>query len=178
MIRETIIRPARKDDAGDIGRIHVASWRAVYQEILPPSFLVQMQAEQIARTVRPYLTAPWNVYLVAESEQGVVGYAAAGPARDRDPVYQAEIHELYLLPEVQRQGLGRELLAQAARMLYQSGYVALQTWALTRNPNRRFYEKCGGLFLRNKPIVFAGRTLQAAGYGWIDITLAMDSPAS
>ena len=178
MIRETHIRPARRDDARDIGRIHVASWRTVYASILPPDFLAQMRSDQVARAVRQYLTAPWNVYLVAEREQGTVGYVAAGPARDRDPIYQAELYELYLLPEVQRQGLGRELLTRTAGLLYQSGYVTLQTWALSRNPNRRFYEKCGGLLLRTRPISFAGVTLQAVAYGWIDITMAMASRSS
>ena len=88
---------------------------------------------------------------------------------------QAELYELYLLPEVQRRGLGRELLTRAAGLLYQSGYVTLQTWALSRNPNRRFYEKCGGLLLRTRPLSFAGLTLQAVAYGWIDITMAMAS---
>jgi hypothetical protein len=45
-------------------------------------------------------------------------------------------------------------------------------WVLASNPNHRFYEKTGGLYLGAKSITFAGKKLQAAAYGWIDISLA------
>ncbi len=117
--------------------------------------------------------APQTLFLLVESKQGVVGYISAGPERLQDPVYGAEIYELYLLPQAQRQGLGRQLLANMAQQLHQMGFYTMLVWVLAQNPNRRFYEKCGGIYLRSKSIAFAGQSLRADAYGWIDITLAI-----
>jgi len=173
MIRETIIRPAHQRDAEVIGRIYVESWRAAYQDILPQGYLAGLRTEEAAHSIRRALMEPQTLFLLVESKQGAVGYICAGPERRQDPVYGAEIYEFYLLPQVQRQGLGRQLLAHMAQQLHQAGFYTLLVWVLAHNPNRRFYEKCGGIYLRSKSISFAGQSLRADAYGWIDITLAM-----
>lgn len=175
MISETFIRPARLGDAEAIGRIYVESWRATYQGILPQNYLDGLRVEKVARSVHQAIMDPRTLYLMAEGQQGALGYISAGPERGQDPIYRAELYELYLLPKVQRQGLGRRLLTNMARQLHQALFYTLLVWVLARNPNRCFYEKCGGIYLRTKPIVHAGQTLQANAYGWIDITLAIEA---
>jgi GNAT superfamily N-acetyltransferase len=171
MIRDTIIRPARLGDAETIGHIYVQSWRAAYQDIFPSSYLDGLRPESVAHAIRRTLMDTQTLCMIAESEQGPAGYISAGPERGDDKVYGAELYELYILPEVQRQGIGRQLLASMAQRLYQARYYTLMVWVLARNPNHRFYEKCGGIYLRSKSIVHAGQALTADAYGWIDITL-------
>ena len=178
MIRDTLIRPAEHRDAWDIGRIYVESWRHAYQGILPKEYLDGLQPDQTALSVQRGLRSHQMHCLVAESEQGVLGYASAGPARGNDPVYSAELYELYLLPDAQHQGLGRQLLSKTARQLFQAHHYTLIVWVLTRNLNRHFYEKCNGLYLHTRPITFAGSALQADAYGWIDITLAVQDESA
>jgi GNAT superfamily N-acetyltransferase len=173
MIRETTIRPARNDDSEAIGQIQVRSWQTTYQRIIPASYLATMDPDQVAQTVRLALMDRRMLYLIAESGPLPLGYIAAGPSRTPDPIYPAELYELYLLPEIQRRGLGTQLLADMARRLYERHLYSLKVWVLSRNPNRRFYEKRGGIYLGSKPIYFAGRNLRADSYGWIDITLAV-----
>jgi GNAT superfamily N-acetyltransferase len=173
MIRHVTIRSALQSDAHAIARIYVDSWRAAYKAILPGDYLSRLSMDQTVHAVRRNLMDPQTLYLIAEGDQGAVGYISAGPERGQDPVYTAEIYELYLLPDNQRQGFGRELLAHAARRLYQAGFFTLLVWVLARNPNRRFYEKCGGIYLRTQSIIHAGRRLQVNAYGWIDITMAI-----
>ena len=173
MIRHMTIRPALLSDAHAIAHIYVESWRAAYQGILPQPYLAGLSIEQTVGSVRRSLTDSLTTYLIAEGDSGVVGYISAGPERGQDPIYAAEIYELYLLPDMQRQGLGKELLAHMAGRLYRAGFYTLLAWVLTRNPNRRFYEKCGGIYLRTRSILHADQRLQADAYGWIDITLAM-----
>jgi GNAT superfamily N-acetyltransferase len=173
MIRETTIRPARLGDSEAIGQIQVRSWQAAYQGILPASYLAGMGPDQVAQTVRLALMDHRMLYLIAESGHLPVGYIAAGPSRKPDPIYPAELYELYLLPEMLRRGIGTQLLADTARRLYDKQLYSLKVWVLSRNPNRGFYEKRGGIYLGSKPIFFAGRKLQADCYGWIDITLAV-----
>ena len=173
MIGSTHIRPAKQSDADAMGHIYVESWRKAYQGILPRSYLAGLRADKAAHAVHRALMDPLTLCLMAEGRQGALGYISAGPERGRDPIYGSELYELYLLPEAQRQGLGRRLLAHMAQRLHDAHFYTLLVWVLARNPNRRFYEKCGGMYLRTKSIIHAGQTLQANAYGWIDITLAM-----
>lgn len=173
MIREISIRPARPSDAGAIGRIYVESWRDAYQGILDQEYLDRLNVSEIVRSVRRFLSGAQTLYLIAEDERGAVGYISAGPERGNDPVYRSEIYEFYLLPGAQRQGLGRAMLACMARQLHEIHFYTLLVWVLSRNPNRRFYEKCGAIYLRSQTIVHAGRNLQVIAYSWVDITMAM-----
>ena len=122
---------------------------------------------------------PTNIYLVAEAQHGApIGYICGGPARSGNPMYQSEIYELYITPGFQRRGTGRRLLSALAYNLYHRDYYSLIVWVLASNPNHRFYEKTGGLYLGARTISFAGKRLQAAAYGWIDITLALFDDAA
>lgn len=173
MTRDIQIRPARLSDAEALGRIYVESWREAYESILPQSYLDGLNCEKVSHAIRRNLVDIYSRCLIAASGQIPLGYILGGARRGDDPVYSAEIYELYLAPAVQRQGIGRQLLAQMATKLHQAGFHTLLAWVLSRNPNRFFYAKCGGIYQRTKSIVHAGQILKAEAYGWIDITLAM-----
>ena len=173
MINETLIRRAHPGDAGVIAGIHVDSWRAVYRGILPRSFLSNLNYGRIEKSVLKGLLDPEMIYLIAEEQDGMAaGYICGGPERSNSPIYQGEVYELYVAPGYQRHGFGRRLLSVLAYHLYQRKFYSLMVWVLTSNPNHRFYEKSGGLYLGAKTIAFAGKRLQIAAYGWLDITLA------
>lgn len=173
MLQDSLIRAAHCGDAEDMARVHVDTWQWVYQGLLPSAYLQSLSSEKIAREAQESLLDPQTCCLVAEGREGVIGYVCGGPERSGDPVYGGEIYELYLLPVHHRQGVGKRLVDALAHQLRGRLYWSLMVWVLGRNPNRRFYEKIGGLYLRSRDIGFAGRRLEAAAYGWIDITLAM-----
>ncbi len=174
MIRNAHIRSAHPEDAGTIARIHVDSWRAVYRDLLPSSYLSNLDYDQMSKFILNGLLDPQTVCLIAEEQRGMaIGYICGGPERSGNQIYQGEIYELYIVPEFQRIGFGRYLISALASNLFQRNIYSLMVWVLYSNPNRRFYEKVGGLYLGTKSIAFSGKTLQAAAYGWIDITLAL-----
>ncbi|TDB84041.1 GNAT family N-acetyltransferase, partial [Micromonospora fluostatini] len=43
------VRPARGDDAGEIARIQLATWRVAYRRILPRHVLDNLDEEYLAR---------------------------------------------------------------------------------------------------------------------------------
>jgi GNAT superfamily N-acetyltransferase len=178
MIKDTLIRSAKPGDAGTIARIHMDSWRAVYKDILPRSYLSHLNHGHIVKHIQKGLMDAQNIYLIAEELRGApIGYICGGPERSGIQIYHSEIYELYITPQFQRQGTGRRLLSALASHLYQRNYYALMVWVLASNPNHRFYEKAGGLYLGARTISFAGKKLQVAAYGWLDITLAhSDNP--
>ena len=173
MINDSLIRSAHPDDAGTIAKIHVDSWRAVYDGILPESYLLRLNYGQMVQSVRTGLLSPVNIYLVADDPGcGPIGYICGGPERSGDHIYNGEIYELYIAPGFQRQGMGKRLLSALASRLQDQKFYAMMAWVLASNPNHKFYEKAGGLYLGVKTISFAGKKLQAAAYGWVDVTLA------
>ena len=76
---------------------------------------------------------------------------------------------IYLLAAWQRKGLGRRLLASAARHLAALSYESLAIWALEANHARAFYEAMGGALADQRQIRFAGAVLDEVCYRWPEI---------
>lgn len=164
------VRLAQPDDAPAIGRVHVESWRAAYCQVLPEAYLASLSAVGRAAEWRDVLARQdrQRFVLAAESERGeVVGFAAAGPERAGEPGYDSELYALYLLPAYQGQGLGRALVREAAVRLDAAGMQAMLLWVFEANAAaRRFYEKLGGVYLRQQPMTLGGASFDEVAYGW------------
>lgn len=166
------IRLARVTDADGVARVHVESWRTTYPGLVPEEYLARLSCERQthfwvgALDERRSGQRVW----VAEEEGGeIVGFATAGPERSRDPVYGGELYGIYLVQRVQRQGLGRQLVREAARWLDERGLGAMLVWVLADNPSRRFYEALGGEFVRQQVITIGGSELVEVAYGWLSL---------
>jgi GNAT superfamily N-acetyltransferase len=140
-----VVFPAGPTDAEELARVHVTSWRETYRGLLPDAFLARMSEPGFARRFARELAEPRNgVTLAAGGPYGLVGYAQGGPSRRGRPG-EAEIATLYLLRIAQGQGLGGELMAEAARALAAQGATSLMISVLRDHIRaRRFYEHMGG----------------------------------
>jgi len=139
-----VLRPAQPADAEEVARVQVASWRATYPGILPESLLASLSTETQAAAFTQILATAGPDYKLwlLEARGRVMGFAAAGPARDA--AGSGEIHAIYLLPEAWDQGLGHALLERALEGLRESGFPEARLWVLERNTRgRRFYERYG-----------------------------------
>jgi ribosomal protein S18 acetylase RimI-like enzyme len=140
------IRPAHIAQAGQIARVHVEAWRSAYAGILPDHALSGMS---LLRQTAHYdaLIHRRHLVLVAVPQGGdtVVGFATAGRARFHGPA-EAEIETLYVDDDWRERGIGRRLMAQAARSLAAPPFAcrSLFLWVLSDNPSRWFYERLGG----------------------------------
>lgn len=166
------IRPARVEDAASIARVHVDSWRTSYKGIVPDTVLENLSYERREEMWRTGLSnsARTNYDFVAVDEQGrIVGFITGGTLRDGDPSYQSELHAIYLLKEVQGQGIGRRLMQTFVKHLLQSNITSMLLWVFEDNPARKFYEAMGGQLIQSQPMEIGGVTLQEVAYGWKDI---------
>jgi predicted GH43/DUF377 family glycosyl hydrolase len=80
---------------------------------------------------------------------------------------------LYMLPEYQRQGIGRKLIQTGVRELRRSGVTNLLIFALSENPFRKFYEMLGGMPVRTITREIGGKLFKETGYGWEDSSLLL-----
>lgn len=172
------IRRAGVEDATTIARLHVETWQAAYAGILPDAALVSLDPQAQAETWRRRLsTPPRGVQtLIADLALDALGvvfepvaFGACGPARPGPLVYDGEVTELYVAPDWQGQGLGRQLLGSLFRELYDRGHGDAVIWVLAQNPARFFYEHMGGRFVAQRQETVAGRACAVFAYAWPDL---------
>lgn len=106
----TGVRNATADDADAIAGVSVRAWRHAYRGIIEDHYLESLDPVAIAGQVREITREGTGVVLVA-ADPVVLGFSWLSPSRDDDAVDTAEIAARYVDPIVQRQGLGRALLA-------------------------------------------------------------------
>ena len=142
--RTTSIRRARESDLGGLSKVFDASWREAYRGIIPGVALERLIASRDRAWWRGALRRGRPIAVVETAEQ-VVGYAAYGRTRSRALGTEAEIDELYLLPEYQGVGLGRRLFRAVRNDLADHGLTRLGVWSLEDNDRAgAFYEGLGG----------------------------------
>jgi GNAT superfamily N-acetyltransferase len=142
----SMLRQATAADAAAIARLHVASWRRAYRDILDPAYLagpIEQERRDVwaARFAEP--NADMRVTL-AEDDEGLVGFICT--FGNEDPVWGAMVDKLHVLARAKGRGVGRSLLASAGEWAA-SRYpgAALHLWVFEANePARLFYDRMGG----------------------------------
>lgn len=141
------LRRATVDDAQGIAEVHVRSWQSAYRELLPAELLASLSVERRRAGWHDQLALatgdhrPW----VAEHDGVTVGFANAGMSRDDDALGSVgEVYALYVDPDCQNRGIGRNLLGHVVRDLTSHGFHAATLWVLADNASARgFYEAAG-----------------------------------
>jgi GNAT superfamily N-acetyltransferase len=142
------VRRAEVEDAAAIARVHVGSWQVAYRGLIPQDYLDRLDPRQRREGWARGLAAsqwPRSGTLVAEGDDGIVGFIHIGPSRDddADPTV-GEVAAIYALPAVWGAGVGRGLMDAALAGLGQAGYAQATLWVLETNARaRRFYAAAG-----------------------------------
>jgi GNAT superfamily N-acetyltransferase len=171
------IRSATAEDAGDIARIHVESWRSIYAGILPGEILLGLDAAQHEarwwRQVLGRFRRNHFVYVAKEQDEGTVGFASAGPSRNPMLPYEGEVYPIYLRDGYHGNGVGRQLFASAVAGGQETRGPSVIVWCLSDNPPRFFYECMGGALVARYPEKVGNAVVEEIGYGWEDASVLM-----
>ena len=132
-----VIRPVRDSDADGLIRLIDVCWSAYEGCILD----VDAEEPQL-RAMRRHFDALGGEYWIAEGAGGLVA-AGGGWAPAADPA-GAELHKLYVLAELRRQGIARRLVAMAEAAARSRGSRFMELWSDTRFLEAHaFYEALG-----------------------------------
>ncbi|WP_432957438.1 N-acetyltransferase family protein [Micromonospora haikouensis] len=154
------VRPARPEDAGEIARIQLATWRVAYRRILPRHVLDNLDEEYLARRWSAAVQEPPSgahrvLVAVEQAEQSyLVGFAASGPADAESlaPNEPAEalgsgvvaVTDLLVEPRWGRRGHGSRLLAASVDLWRSDGFDRAVAWAFDADTaTRKFLTGAG-----------------------------------
>jgi ribosomal protein S18 acetylase RimI-like enzyme len=169
-----VLRIATVEDASELAKIHVASWRESYRGIAPDSMLENLSEAQRTEAWRSILCdlakANHTVVFVMERNRKPVGFVSCGIQRTESlkaDGYDGEISAIYVRKRSQHAGIGRRLMAAAAANLATRGHRGVALWVLANNLTaRRFYEGCRGRVVSTREDVRPNAILSEVAYGW------------
>lgn len=174
------IREAESADAKAIAKVHIQTWQSSYAGIVPAEFLASLSYQNREAWWVDILEDKQSSMcsFVADVEgEGIVGFAGAGPERDGDRTYLAELYMIYVLQPYQRRGFGRGLFSAVTERLILDGFPSMLLWVLQDNRSAcRFYEALGGKKVSKKTIEIGGANLVEVAYGWKDIAALTAAP--
>ncbi|MGB2571337.1 GNAT family N-acetyltransferase [Micromonospora citrea] len=154
------VRPARPEDAGEIARIQLATWRVAYRRILPRHVLDNLDEAYLARRWSAAVQEPPSgahrvLVAVEQAEQSyLVGFAASGPA-DAEALAPQEpaesladgvvaVTDLLVEPRWGRRGHGSRLLSAMVEHWRADGFSRAVAWAFDGDEaTRKFLTSTG-----------------------------------
>ena len=160
------IRAAIPLDASAIAHVHVASWRATYAGIVSQPCLDALDETEYTARWNGWLALPGIFTFIAETDGAIVGFASGGPIRKPIHTADAELYAIYLLPEIQRCGIGQQLVAHIETVLREQGMQEILVWVLRDNPATSFYRRIGGRVVAEDSIEIGGIPLQELAFVW------------
>jgi len=144
------VRAARADDAGEIGRLQVSTWRTAYPGAVPTHVLAGISDEQATEQWAAAIASPPSArhrVLVAYEQSWLVGFAALAPSDDDDADADAstvDFAPLIVEPRWGRRGHGSRLLAAAVEHARADGATTATTWLLVRDAaSHAFFTSAG-----------------------------------
>ncbi|MBE1487931.1 GNAT family N-acetyltransferase [Plantactinospora soyae] len=139
------VRPARPEDAGEIARIQLATWRVAYRRMLPKHVLDNLDEDWLGRRWSAAVETPPDerhrvLVAVEQAEQSyLVGFAASGPPDEQalapdEPASSlgpnvVAVTDLLVEPRWGRRGHGSRLLAAAVDLWRADGFDTAVAWA-------------------------------------------------
>ena len=147
-----LVRPASARDAKAIAEIHVATWQAAYQDLMPEDYLKSISVEKRQAYWREAIEYSEPQLLVATDQDKVVGFVGFDRSRDAGTKSSVgEIWALYVSPAHWGQGAGVALWDGAREGLKEEGCTQVTLWVLLKNERAlAFYEHSAG-FKREMP---------------------------
>ncbi|MEU0244923.1 GNAT family N-acetyltransferase [Streptomyces sp. NPDC006235] len=143
------VRPAEAGDARNVAQIQVTTWREAYAHILSANELEALDVDKSADFWRGQISSSPSTgaqLLVAELNDGIVGFSSFGPARDDDLKGGSimELYALYVYPTLWAAGVGQALMSATQRRWAEQRINEATLWVFEQNGRaRRFYEKSG-----------------------------------
>ncbi|MFC5271823.1 GNAT family N-acetyltransferase [Adhaeribacter terreus] len=144
------LTPASEKDIPELRALALATWEPTYKNILSREQLLFMQeeiynADSLARQVQN----GQRFYFIQFNSEAA-GFLSLSLIEITELRYK--LNKLYLLPEMQGKGLGKQAIEAAAETVLKLGGKVLELNVNKHNPAKAFYERCGYAVIREEDI--------------------------
>jgi ribosomal protein S18 acetylase RimI-like enzyme len=154
------IRRAHPKEFPRIAHLQTESWRASYRGSFSDDFLDNRLGGLLLDRWSA-INPGENDLILVEDRGDIMGFIAVRVLDE--PV----IDNLHVRPEARSQGIGRLLLASAARRLIDGGYTSAHLWVAESNRRAiRFYRRVGGQVVEHAIKQHFGEDLAAIKIRW------------
>lgn len=161
------IRPAEPRDAARIAELHVEGWQE-FRDFVPTEVMarrtVASRKHEWAEFLRGDRAGTWTT--VAELDGAVVGFASTRLLATPEFGARGEIKNLFVAGSRRGSGVGKALLADAARRLAANGGEPIVLYSFTENPYRGAYDRLGGEVVGERPTQWNGVVVPETAHVW------------
>ncbi|SLN28590.1 putative acetyltransferase [Pseudoruegeria aquimaris] len=166
MTREFTLRRAVRGDYPAIARLQTESWRTAYAGLLDAAYINGRMAADLQAFWAEQTQGGLRFQIVAEgADGGLLGFVALLPKADGPYV-----DNLHVLPAAKGRGLGRALMARAAKELIELGENSVYLTVIAANePAIAFYESIGGQASGPFADAVFDQQVSAYRYDWTDL---------
>ncbi|WP_417671281.1 GNAT family N-acetyltransferase [Roseibium sp.] len=162
------LRAATASDSDALATIHSAAWLGAYRGLLNGVDLDRLIARRPPQWWRQALARGVQIKVLQVGGE-TVGYGTYGPCRLSSLGCEGEIYELYLLPEHQGLGFGKQLFRAIQQELANRHLSGLAVQVLTLNdPAKAFYRALGGKLSATSSHIIKGKAYDLSIYSWPD----------
>jgi ribosomal protein S18 acetylase RimI-like enzyme len=151
-------RRAEVADADRIAQLHAESWRRTYRGMMRDEFLDGDVLTNRCHAWRDLMATPGAGKLVLLAEDGahLAGFICV--TGDEDVLWGSYVDNLHVAGAYLRKGVGRALMARAARWLRESyARSSVYLWVMQANGGaRRFYEALGAFDVGTRSLLDPG----------------------
>lgn len=143
-----MIRQAVLGDVNNIAELIISGWQSAYRGLIDNEFLDNMSLKDLCKGWKRCISQQNSrncvfVYVKSDEILGIIRFGV--PDNLDDTEYNAEIHVLYVEPDLKRHGIGTKLFNFAKDYFIKNCQKDLIVWCLKDNsPSIKFYEKMGG----------------------------------
>lgn len=139
------IRWAYPIDAYALIQLSDVVWKDTYYDVLPNGILYHrvQNLEKRVKHLKDQIEENNRIF-VAVLEDRIVGFIFYAKTMQNAYVNSAEIRSIYVLPEYQRKGIGKELFQRTVLELQKLGYHSLILNCPVESVSISFFEKMGG----------------------------------
>ncbi|MEO1290852.1 MAG: GNAT family N-acetyltransferase, partial [Chloroflexota bacterium] len=176
------LRNATIADKETLARLHTDSWLTAFRKFAPE--LAEARKNQLSERLKSWeqLLRDETIFtLVAENDTGdMLGFAQGGSTdSDLNLPYDGELMRLYIAPDAQGQGAGKQLIHAVAKQLQEDGKSSMVVCAWRINqPARTVYEHLGAIFVKEIAQEKFGFDASQTVYVWDDIQTVIDATQS
>ena len=143
-MEDIIIRRMEIEDAEAVTDVLINTWKTAYRGIVSDECLDNLDRVTLVERRRKQ----YKDYIVAVSDGLIAGfcwYVNNNSFTEDVPDIDSEVVAIYVLPEMERQGIGRKMMLYAIDDLKKQDKNKMIIWCLKDNhQGRAFYEKMGG----------------------------------